>query len=168
MLLGPETPPVRAERTGIVVAVSPFIAEPGTPAAPGLAEELSTAIARSPLVRSRTTDAAGERPEPMLYVLRGSLQRVGPHIRVNAQLADAASGNVVWGETYDRPFDAQFSERDSVVQAIGSEMLLPLAALGEGKAARAAGDGAGAMGAHPAGHLGARRRGAPDRAAGRG
>jgi hypothetical protein len=26
-----------------------------------------------PLVRSRTTDAARERPEPMLYVLRGSL-----------------------------------------------------------------------------------------------
>jgi len=127
LLLRPQAPPPpRAERTGIVVAVAPFIAEAGTPAAPGMAEELSTAIARSPLVRTRTTDTVRERPEPMLYVLRGSLQRVGPQIRVNAQLADAASGDVIWGETYDRPFDPSFSERGSVVQAIGSEMLLPL------------------------------------------
>jgi DNA-binding winged helix-turn-helix (wHTH) protein/TolB-like protein len=125
--LRPEAPPPpRAERTGIVVAVAPFVAETGAPAAQGMAEALSTAIARSPLVRSRTTAAARERTEPMLYVLRGSLQRIGPQIRVNAQLADAASGDVIWGETYDRPFDASFSERGSVVQAIGSEMLLPL------------------------------------------
>jgi len=36
------------------------------------------------------------------YVLQGSVRRVGDRVRINAQLADAASGTQIWAERYDR------------------------------------------------------------------
>jgi len=40
------------------------------------------------------------------YVLEGTLRRSGPTLRLTAQLIDASSGQQVWGETFDRAFDA--------------------------------------------------------------
>src|SRR4029078_431558 len=36
------------------------------------------------------------------HVLEGSVQREGDHIRVTAELVDAASGYHVWSQSYDR------------------------------------------------------------------
>ena len=115
-----------AARTGIVVMVQPFTTDPGAPAANGLAEQLSTEIARSPLVRARTADSAPQPSDRMRYLLRGNVRRVGARVQVSAQLVDSATGNVVWGETYARPYDPSFSARDSIVAALSGELLLPL------------------------------------------
>lgn len=131
-----ELPPARSERTGIVVTVEPFAADPGFPGS-GFADELGAAIARSPLVRVRTRAAPAE-PGAMQYRLRGTIRRVGDRVRVDAQLTDAATGEVVWGESFDRRFDPQFSERAPIIGTISSETLLPLLRSAKAKADRRA------------------------------
>ena len=117
-----------AARTGIVLIVRPFASAAGAPPGAGLAEQLSAAISRSPLIRARAEGAAGEADDPqaMRYLLRGDIRRVGARLRVNVQLVDAATGDTIWGEGYERMFDAQFSARDSLVAAISRETQLPL------------------------------------------
>lgn len=126
-LIPGEQPPERAARTGIVVTVDSFGSD--DPALPhsGLAGELSAELARSPLIRARTGNMS-ERGEPdtQQYRLRGELGRMGSQLRVSAQLVDSSNGEIVWGETYDRPYDPEFSARASVVAAISSDLFLPL------------------------------------------
>jgi len=124
----PAPAPARAARTGIVLIVRPFASAAGAPPSAGLAEQLSAAISRSPLIRARAEGAAGTADEPhaMRYALRGDIRRVGERLRVNVQLVDAASGDTIWGEAYERPFDDQFSARDSLVASISRETQLPL------------------------------------------
>ncbi|MCW4460237.1 winged helix-turn-helix domain-containing protein [Sphingomonas sp. BT-65] len=129
-------PPARSERTGIVVTVEPFAADPGFPGS-GFADELGAAIARSPLVRVRTSAASAE-PGTMQYRLRGTIRHIGDSVRVAAQLTDAATGEVVWGESFDRRFDPQFSERASIIGTISSETLLPMLRSAKAKADRRA------------------------------
>lgn len=130
-----ELPPSRSERTGIVVTVEPFAADPGL--GNGFADELAATIARSPLVRVRTRAAPAE-PGTMQYRLRGTIQRAGDRVRVTAQLIDAATDEVVWGESFDRRFDRQFFERMSIIGMIGSETLLPLLRSAKAKAEKRA------------------------------
>lgn len=122
-----ELPPIRSERTGIVVTVERFAS--GDPALPAtrLAEEIGAELARSPLVRARTGDAPEQAgPATQQYRLRGEIRRLGAQLRISAQLVDAASGEVIWGGSYDRPYDAQFTAREAVVAAIAGDLLLPL------------------------------------------
>jgi len=119
-----ELPPKRSERTGIIVTVEPFAGDPSLPIG-RFADELAAEIARSPLVRVRTRDAPPE-AGTQRYRVRGQVMRMGDRLRVDTQLLDDATDEVVWGDHFDRPFDPQFSERASVVGAISSELMLPL------------------------------------------
>src|SRR3990170_4930335 len=67
-----ELPPPRSERTGIVVTIEPFVADPGLPGG-GFTDELAAAIARSPLVRVRTGTAPAELGT-LQYRLRGAIR----------------------------------------------------------------------------------------------
>jgi DNA-binding winged helix-turn-helix (wHTH) protein/TolB-like protein len=118
--------PAPSARTGIVVTVEPFAANGGELAAEGLAGELATAIARSPLVRARTAGSSAEPGDALHFRLRGEIRRVGEALEVNARLADSATGEVIWGERYDQPYDAQFSSRDHAVAVISRDSFLPL------------------------------------------
>ncbi|MDP9421603.1 MAG: winged helix-turn-helix domain-containing protein [Pseudomonadota bacterium] len=124
---GNEPPPIRSERTGIVVTVEPFSSnDPALPVR-GLGDELSAEIARSPLIRARSGSAPQPSgPSALQYRLRGAVHRVGERLRIGAQLIDAASGEVVWSGTYDRPHDRHFSTRDSIVAAISADSMLPV------------------------------------------
>lgn len=132
-----EPPPVRSERTGIIVTVEPFSSnDPALPVR-GLADELSAEIARSPLIRARS----GSAPQPsgpgtLQYRLRGAVHRVGERLRIGAQLIDAASGEVVWGGTYDRAHDRHFSTRDSIAAAISADSMLPVLAAAKNRLSR--------------------------------
>ncbi len=57
------------------------------------------------------------------YVLKGSIQSEGEHIRVNAQLFDGASGANLWSNRWDRPagdvFSLQSEIADRVLNALG-------------------------------------------------
>ena len=52
------------------------------------------------------------------YVVEGSLRKAGNRVRVTAQLIDAATGNHLWAERYDRELEDIFAVQDEVVQAI--------------------------------------------------
>jgi tetratricopeptide (TPR) repeat protein len=54
------------------------------------------------------------------YVLEGSVRKAGKHVRVTAQLIDAATGNHLWAERYDRPLEDVFAVQDDVLRCIVS------------------------------------------------
>jgi adenylate cyclase len=48
------------------------------------------------------------------YVLEGSLRKLGPRVRITAQLIDASSAAHVWAERYDRAIDDIFELQDEI------------------------------------------------------
>jgi adenylate cyclase len=52
------------------------------------------------------------------YVLEGSVRNAGNRIRVTAQLVDAASGNHIWAERYDRELAAIFAVQDEITDRV--------------------------------------------------
>lgn len=76
------------------------------------------------------------------YVLEGSVRRSGRHIRVSAQLVEAASANHIWAERYEMEVTEAFALQDAIAErvagAIEPELLktnsLPTAARHTGNA----------------------------------
>ena len=62
------------------------------------------------------------------YVLQGSIRTAGKRIRVTAELADTASGAVVWVEQYDRIMDDSFELQDEIAARILTAMNVKLVA----------------------------------------
>jgi TolB-like protein/class 3 adenylate cyclase/tetratricopeptide (TPR) repeat protein len=56
------------------------------------------------------------------YVIEGSLQAENHRVRITAQLIDAATGNHVWSEQYERPLDDVFAIQDEVTSAIAASL----------------------------------------------
>ncbi|MCK1625926.1 winged helix-turn-helix domain-containing protein [Bradyrhizobium sp. 160] len=52
------------------------------------------------------------------YVLQGSVRRADDRVRINAQLADAASGAQIWAERYDRTVGDLFALQDEIALAV--------------------------------------------------
>lgn len=116
-----------AERTGIVLTVEPFVSDDPALSMTGFSDELSADIARSPLIRARTGNTfETAAPSTLQYQLRGEVHRVGDSVRVSTHLDDAANGEVIWSESFDRPYDTTFSARDSIVREITRDSFLPL------------------------------------------
>jgi TolB-like protein len=54
------------------------------------------------------------------YVVEGSVRKADNQVRITAQVVEAASGNHLWAERYDRELEDVFALQDEVVQAIAS------------------------------------------------
>jgi len=52
------------------------------------------------------------------YVLQGSVRRADDRVRINAQLADAATGTHIWAERYDRVLGDLFALQDEIALAV--------------------------------------------------
>src|SRR6202043_114962 len=52
------------------------------------------------------------------YVLEGSVRNAGNRIRITAQLIDAADGNHVWAERYDRELADIFAVQDEITERV--------------------------------------------------
>jgi adenylate cyclase len=52
------------------------------------------------------------------YVLEGSLRKAGNRVRVTAQLVEAATGNHVWAERYDRDLADIFAVQDEITTEV--------------------------------------------------
>ena len=52
------------------------------------------------------------------FLLEGSIRRMGPRIRITAQLIDAISGHHLWAEKFDRDQNDIFEVQDQVVRTI--------------------------------------------------
>lgn len=106
--------------------------------ADGMAEDIITALSRSRdlfvIARNSSFSYRGQSVDirtvgkdlGVRFVLEGSVRRAGDRMRITAQLIEAASGNHVWAERYDRPVDDIFEVQDeitvNVAGAVGSEI----------------------------------------------
>ncbi len=52
------------------------------------------------------------------YIVEGSVRKAGNRVRITAQLVEAASGNHIWAERYDRDFTDMFDLQDDVTRSI--------------------------------------------------
>jgi adenylate cyclase len=52
------------------------------------------------------------------YVLEGSVRKAGDRVRIVAQLVDAATGNHVWAERYDRELADIFAVQDEITERV--------------------------------------------------
>ena len=56
------------------------------------------------------------------YLLEGSIQRGANRMRVNAQLIDAASGNHLWADRFDKPMADLFDMQDEIVSHLANQL----------------------------------------------
>ncbi len=64
------------------------------------------------------------------YVLQGSIRAAGQKVRMTAELAESASGQLIWGEQFDRPLDDSFDLQDEITGRVLSAINVKLV-LGE-------------------------------------
>jgi TolB-like protein/cytochrome c-type biogenesis protein CcmH/NrfG len=126
------------------IAVLPFANLGGDPEqaafADGLTEDLITDLSRNPglfviarnsafAYREKTVDISRVAEElGVHYLLEGSARRAAGRVRINAQLVDAASGEHLWAERFDRGLDDIFAVQDEVTSRIVEALLGRLAA----------------------------------------
>lgn len=96
----------------------------------GLTEDIITELARIPILRVASRNgsfrfrgpdadlAAAARALGVRFIVEGSVRRLGPRIRITAQLIDTATGAHLWADRYDRPADGIFDVQDDVVRTI--------------------------------------------------
>ena len=56
------------------------------------------------------------------YILEGSIQHGGSRMRVNAQLIDAATGNHMWADRFDKPVADLFDMQDEIVSHLANQL----------------------------------------------
>src|SRR5216684_4920287 len=104
----------------------------------GITEDLITALSRLPrlfvIARTSSFTYKGKaekvqdiaRELGVAYVLEGSVRKSGDSVRITAQLIDAATGDHLWAEHYDRPLKDIFSLQDEIVGKIVTTLNLQL------------------------------------------
>src|SRR5207237_403296 len=116
------------------IAVLPFQNMSGDPEqeyfADGMVEEIITALSRIRwffvIARNSTFTYKGRavdvkqvgRELGVRYILEGSVRRGGNRLRITAQLVDAATGNHVWAERYDRDLADIFAVQDEITERV--------------------------------------------------
>ena len=51
------------------------------------------------------------------YILEGSIQKAGDHVRINSQLIDTATGNHLWADRFNRQIEDIFELQDEIIEA---------------------------------------------------
>ncbi len=122
------------------IAVLPFNNLSGDPDqeyfADGMTEDIITGLTRFRslfvIARNSTFAYKGKSPDVrevardlgVRYILEGSVRRGGERIRITGQLIDAATGNHLWAEHYDRELEDIFAVQDEVTEAIVAAIAL--------------------------------------------
>lgn len=121
------------------IAVLPFVNVSKDPKqesfADGLTEDLITDLSRVPglfviarnsafAYKKKAMDVRGIAGDlGVRYLLTGSARRAAGRVRINAQLVDAASGDHLWAERFDRSLDDIFAVQDEVAAKIVEALL---------------------------------------------
>lgn len=125
--------------SGLSIAVLPFDNLSGDPDqtyfSDGITEDLLTELSRyrdlrvaarhsSFALRGQALDA-GElgRRLGVRFLLEGSVRKMGPRVRITAQLIETATGAHLWAERYDRSLDDIFAVQDEVVATIAATLM---------------------------------------------
>jgi adenylate cyclase len=144
----PEKPPLPLPDKPSI-AVLPFANISGDPEqeyfADGMTEEIITALSKTPqlfvIARNSTFTYKGKpvkvqqvgRELGVRYVLEGSVRKAGDRVRITAQLVDAATGNHLRAERYDRDLKDIFAVQDEITLKIITSLQVKLT---EGEYAR--------------------------------
>src|SRR6185369_5611777 len=128
------------------VAVLPFRnlsqEESGEYLSDGITEEILNALARLPSLRvaARSSSFAFKNMDVDVKdiahklrvgnVLEGSVRQVGNHVRVTAQLSNAADGFQKWSERYDREMSDLFDIQEDIASKIAASLQVALFAKG--------------------------------------
>ena len=131
------------------IAVLPFTNMSGDPEqeyfSDGITEDIITALSKIKklfvVARNSTLTYKGQavdvkrvgREQGVRYVLEGSVRRGGNRLRITAQLIDAATGNHLWAERYDRESSDVFALQDEITREVASALQVELT---EGEQAR--------------------------------
>jgi len=123
------------------IAVLPFVnlADPADGYfSDGLTEDVAAALAKfgdlavidpaaSLAVRDRNTDAeAVGRELGAQYLVRGTVRRDGPQVRVGVQLVDARTGALLWSQRYDESLSDIFRVQDDITRQVAGAMAVRL------------------------------------------
>ena len=133
------------ERSGADInslAVLPFENVGGDSAnayfADGMSDELTTELSKMPGLTLASRTSAFRYRGPSIDVKRvgkeldvgavieGTVRRSGNRIRLTAQLTNAASGKMLWTDSYEQTVEDIFAVQDSIVQAIVSALKIRL------------------------------------------
>jgi TolB-like protein/Tfp pilus assembly protein PilF len=101
----------------------------------GITEDIITALSRfgSLFVIARASSFAYRDRDDVLvqqigeelgaqFIVRGSVRREGPRLRLNVQLLDAATGQHLWAQRFDREIEDVFLVQDEVTEEIVSTL----------------------------------------------
>jgi len=114
--------------------------------ADGMADELTTALARVPGLKVAARSSAftfrdqsvgAQHVGKMLHVgdvLEGSVRREGGRLRVTAQLVNTVSGLAVWSDSYEREMKDVFQVQDELTHAITAALYPTLSSEGHDSA----------------------------------
>ena len=118
------------------IAVLSFVNMSGDPEqeyfSDGITEDIITELSRFPtlfvIARNSSFHFKGKavkvskvgRDLGVQYVVEGSVRKAGNRVRVTAQLVEAASGNHVWAERYDRELEDIFEVQDEVAHTVAA------------------------------------------------
>lgn len=80
-----------------------------------------TSVAQYKTVRARNLREIGQQLG-VAHVLEGSVQQVGGHVRVNAQLIDARTDAHIWAQVYDRDLADVFAIQSEISKAIADQL----------------------------------------------
>jgi adenylate cyclase len=130
------------------IAVLPFVNVSGDPQqgyfSDGITDDLTTDLSRLPnlfvIARSSSFTYKGNpenvqdigRELGVRYLLEGSVRKAANQVRVNVQLIDAASGNQIWANRYDRKLADIFKLQDDIVHSLITTLGLQLSVLFKG------------------------------------
>lgn len=131
---GPTPSAISPLASGPSIAVLPFANMTGDPRqdhfADGLTEDIITELARFRrlfvVARNPSFQGLGKeihvkqvgRELGVHYVVQGRIRSVDRRLRITAQLIDAATGNYLWAERYDRNVDGLLEAQDEVAHRI--------------------------------------------------
>lgn len=117
-----------------VVAVLPFdnigADESQNYFADGMTEDIITALTKNRwlfVIARNSTFAFRGRPADIRsvakelgadYIVEGSVRKAGNRVRITAQLIDAATGNHIWAQNYDRELEDIFAVQDEITETI--------------------------------------------------
>lgn len=121
------------------LAVLPFTNRSGLPEdevfAFGMVEDLIDAMSQGLEVRVVASSATarfrhGALPDlaamardlGVRYVLEGNVRRTGPNLRVTTQLVEAASGNILWTQKFERPLESLAELQEELVLEMASHL----------------------------------------------
>ncbi len=132
------------------IAVLPFINMSGDPEqeyfSDGITEDTITELSRfrSLFVIARNSSFAFKgqsvnvgkigKELGVAYLVEGSVRKAGNRVRVTAQLVEAATGNHLWAERYDRNLDDIFAVQDEVTASIVATLVGQIEDIGRQRA----------------------------------